>query len=173
MKELIISSIISGIIGFCIPYVMKCIGYVIKRGKNTHICGEWYSYYWAYKEDNLEFRYDMLYIKKGMLNEYSINVNEEGLEYGGYGRIENNQLCLKFYSRNAILRETIYHRYDLATYKRQRTLYGLWLGVDHDIKVSSGGAILTREKLSQEEYNRIVQKIYLIKSQEPIIRIVE
>lgn len=147
MFDLIISSLISALIGLCLPYIFAASKCLIKRCSKNNLCGEWFSYS-LLMENNVPKLVDgKVKISKGVFSLYKTLWVENGLKYKGQLQIENNHLILLQQTNNEFRTETSCIRIDCSHYSNYNCWHGFWLSYDSDNYICCGPIILSKEKL--------------------------
>lgn len=90
-----ISILLGAIAGYILPYVVKLITFIIRRSKNTPICGEWFTYLWWTKNNTVELAKIHTSIKRGVFSEYRTTMFDKYSKYIGNAYIEDNNLCIE------------------------------------------------------------------------------
>jgi len=144
-----------------IPQINKFVRYIYRLIKKNEICGKWNFYFWINNDGNIKLEEKQVIIKRGFRKEYNIEsiggIDAGKDNYKGYAFIENQQLCVSWKINSAVFKETVVHRYFLATIDENSKLYGFWLSYDYGMRVSCGGSILSRKKINAEnEVNKFI-----------------
>lgn len=81
MRDLILSSIISAIIGLLLPHSIRVVKYIYQRTKHDNLCSQWYSY--SLMTDNFcpKIFEGLVEINKGIFSLYKTTLYENGLTY--------------------------------------------------------------------------------------------
>ena len=168
MNEVLL--IFSGaIISYLLPFAVKAITYTFKRKSPTIVCGNWYGYIWWTKNGEILFDEMNVNIKKGIVSEYYATFLDSYGTYSGKAFIECNNLCINLSLKDAVYGGTSFHRYDLSTFENCNNLYGFWLSINADKKVSCGGAMLSRKKIDTVKSLEIAKKQYCINTDTPVL----
>lgn len=167
MKEpnWIITAIIGAILGF-IPDIFRIFKYTILRFTKNRIVGNWYVYEFTKSEGNIKRTKGICRIKNGILNRFSIIMQNDNLLYKGTGDCEDNHLFMMIKNKNdkLVRKETCWQRYDFS-YNDYNYLLGLWLSNDYDGHTTCGISILSRTELNETEINNIISNKYNIDNQ--------
>jgi len=170
MKNNILLSIISFILGVVLQYLRKRIIFVFYKSKKTELCNEWYGYICYNKYNETVISHMRATIKKDIIYDYHINLSDENYHYKGKGNIENGFLCINLKSLpNSIIQETTYHRYDIARLLEAGFCFGLWLSTDTNNKVTCGGSILSKTHMNDEDIKMQMEKNIYKNESFPII----
>ena len=151
MKDLILDSIISAIIGLLLPYTIKVIKYIYQRTKHDNLCSQWYSYSLMTDNSCPKIFEGLVEINKGIFSLYKTTLYENGLTYRGTIQIENNHLLMIQSTSIESRKETSCIRLDYSAYNMRNNLHGYWLLYDSDNQISCATIILSKDKLTQEE----------------------
>lgn len=154
MKNLLISSVISALIGLAIPYCIKYFLFLIKRASYDNLCGQWYSYSLLTENNHAHVLSGTVKISKSVLSLYKTLIHENGLTYKGNVYIENNHLLLIHNTSIETRTETACVRVDYSSYINRSTLHGYWLSFDSDNHISCGAILFSKTKLSTDEVLR-------------------
>lgn len=152
---------IGAIVGLALPYTLKVGYYFFKLFKKTHLDGLWYNYHWSYKNKQPVIFESTWEIKRGILQSFAITAcySDSGLLYKGHIRIEGDQLMVVFGSTQHS--EHPVYRFPYPIQSNCQMLHGLWLSFDHDKNIASGGAVVSRSRLTvsqaEEEIKRTLK----------------
>ena len=151
MKNLIISSLISAVIGYSIPYIGQFIKYLYRRRNQDNLCSQWYSYSLMTEKNFPQIFEGTVKISKGILSLYKSEIYENGLLYKGSVSIENNHILMIQKTNIESRSETSCIRLDYSEFNTRDKIYGYWLSYDSDNYISCGTIILSKRKLNQIE----------------------
>ena len=171
----IIISILLALFGAVLPYAIKALVFAFRRSKNTLICDEWYAYIWWTKNGKISFDKMSVEIKKAVLSEYKVKATHDippnTLIYSGKAYIEDNNLCLEMSVSNITdhMKDSTRHRYHLPAIEERERLYGFWLSYDAELKVSAGGAVLSRTELTSREKKKVIADKFKIHGESPVM----
>lgn len=150
MFNLITSSLISALIGLCLPYIFAVFKYSIRRCSKSNLCGEWFSYSFLMENNSPQLVGGKVKISKGVFSLYKTLWVENGLKYKGQLQMENNHLILVQKTNSEIRTETSCIRIDCSHYSNYNCLHGFWLSYDSDNYICCGPIILSKEKLPSD-----------------------
>lgn len=150
MKSLLINSFISALIGLGLPYTIKFIIYLYRRGKQDNLCNKWYSYSIMIENDSPKIYEGTVKISKGVFSLYKSKIYENGLLYKGNVFIENNHILMIHKTSIEARSETSCVRLDYSAYNMQNRLHGYWLSYDSENYLSCGAIILSKERMDQQ-----------------------
>ncbi len=154
----IVSAAVGALLGILLPYIGKLCYSAIRRFKKYYLEGPWYGYLYSHKKEQsviCEFR---LTIRKGFTSRYSIRMKyTDGLlSYKGTMDVENAQVYMHLHSKHHD--EHPAFRFNLPIPSNDKIMTGLWLSLDNDMHVASGAIVLSRDKLSKNEFEDIVKR---------------
>lgn len=147
MENLLLSSLISAWIGFCLPYLIKIFVYIGRRCSKNNLCGCWYTYSSFVENHSRKMVEGKIQIKKGVLSLYKTKWVENQLEYTGQIQLENNHLIMIQKTKTEIRSETSCIRIDCSQYGNRNAWHGLWLSYDSDNHVCCGAIMLSKKQL--------------------------
>jgi len=153
----LIVALVSATIGFCIPYVLKIIYYLFLHLKKNYLEGIWYCYHWTYLNNQPILIKSDWTIKKGVLHRFIVEMKQRdtGLVYTGKIIIEGDHLLIMLDSEQYIEHPVFRFPYPIPS--NCKLLYGLWLSFDHDKKIASGGATLSRDELANDQVETVMK----------------
>jgi len=151
MKNLLISSFISALIGLALPYTIKFIIYLYRRKKQDNLCSQWYSYSLMIEDDSPKIFEGTVKISKGVFSLYKSKIYENGLLYKGNVFIENNHILMIHKTNIESRSETACIRLDYSAYNMQNRLHGYWLSYDSENHISCSAIILSKERIIERE----------------------
>lgn len=165
-------AIFGALIGAILPYLSKVAKFFFRKFSRSHFLGEWYLYVCCSKDYEQILTKSLISIKNGILQKYKVKVRDDTVHqyFCGTAFIEHNNLCIVFRSTSGF-EETVFHKYDMKTPSNKDILYGLYLGYDYDLKVSSGCSILSKAQLSDNVLSQHIRNVYNIKNDAPFINI--
>lgn len=151
MKNLLISSFISALIGIALPYITKFIIYLFRRKKQDNLCCQWFSYSLMIENDSPKIFEGIVKISKGFFSLYKSKIYENGLLYKGNVLIENNHILMVHKAKIESRSETACIRLDYSSYNMQNKLHGYWLSYDSENHISCGVIILSKERIREQD----------------------
>ena len=161
----IITIIISAIVGYAIPYFNSIIKFIVgKSFRKEPIEGTWHTYHFTRMYGHIYLRYDKWIIKRNLLNTLTVKTDDPknpDLKYEGFISVERNYFLVNI-SGVKHKEEAQFRFFDFIP-TGQDIVYGLCLGVDFDNKPKAEVWIMSRRKLSDEEANKILRSITIIR----------
>lgn len=144
-------ALISAIVGFLLPYVIKVIVFLFLRFRKNYLEGKWHHYHWTYLKNNPILIHSEWRIKKGILHRFIVQAKQirTKLFYKGYIKIEGDGLFLVFHSNQHD--EHPVYRFPYPISSNCDLIHGLWLSFDHDKKIASGGSLLSRNEIPEDK----------------------
>ena len=166
----IVTVLVSGIVGWSLPYVGRVLYYCVRRLKKDHLEGEWYGYHWTYKSGLPILNKSTWHIGKGVLHRFCVRyAHQDGMSYRGYAQVERAQLVVRIHStRN---QETPYFRFTWPIASNAEVLQGIWMSFDHDVHIASGAHILSRKALTDEEAIGTIKETMRWEKSYPVMKV--
>ena len=148
--DIIINSVLSAMIGFNVPYIIKFLGFLIKRWSKSNLRGEWFSYSFLTQHNHPTLVQGRIIIQRGILVLFKTLVFENGLKYKGKLYLENNHIIMIHKIKTEFRNEIAFIRVDCSRYSNQSKYCGLWLSYDSNNQICSGAILISRDELSPE-----------------------
>lgn len=166
----LVSALVGAALGGLFPYLFRVISVLLKRLRKLHIEGEWHEYHTTYLNTHPIVYETKWIIKKGWLKQFEVYViqPETKMSYMGEVKTERGQLLVNMACPDFGVSVQLRYNNPLAS---KDQLLGLWLSFDHDIRISSGATILTRNKLSANEALRIMREKFENEPKMPLMKL--
>jgi len=157
IKEWIVV-IISAIIGYVLPYILKFIRYILNLPFRKELLeGTWHAYHFTRMQSKTLCRYEKWRIKRDILNRLIITTEDPqnpDLIYKGIISVERNYLLILL--RGCKHKEELQMRFFDIIPTGQDIAYGLAMGVDFNNKPQCLVRIMSRKELTEEEAKEIL-----------------
>ena len=158
----IIVLIIGTFIGLSIKKASELSQYFFRHFKKNRISGHWFHYYSNYKDQEIMFSEEELSISPGMktpLSFVTFHDNPQHSKYSGIIKFEKNFVILVSSADRD--EENIYQRFLLPPSGNDDLLIGLTLAHDYNGRASVNPSILSRKKLNQDMFSKLInQRIF-------------
>lgn len=167
----LLQSILGAIIGILLPYLFRLIKNLYYFfSKESFWVGKWFVYHWSFYDEEPRLFKSTAEIKKAFLHRYSVKVtqSETNLVYSGTCRMGDNEMVMKFYSKNH--EENFIIKFEKVIASKEK-MYGLWLSIDHDRHIASGVQLFTRKALTDLEIEGEIIRGVAIESGKGIMKI--
>ena len=147
---------VGAIIGLTLGPLWKALYFkLLHRPKPKYLIDDWVEYHWTYKNDQPVFYTAQWKIRRGIRHPFRVNqVLSDGMIYTGYIKTEDDNLIVMTESKDHS--ETITWRFPKRLPSNDKPLIGFWLSYDHDKIIATGGVILLKSKISEEQAKSIL-----------------
>jgi len=162
-----VSATVGALIGAIFTDYKGIALYPFRRLKRTKYCGEWEEYHWSWIDGKKRMFHAHFEITRGLISQYSVKVSfptsasdspsvpkEKVLSYDGSLFLEEGHVLIDLRASSHV--ESSRYRFPDWVPSSENCVVGLWLAFDHGHLIASGGALLSKEKMSRSQAARII-----------------
>lgn len=170
INEIIVSAFVGAVFGFILGPLLRAIYFkVFHKPKPKHLINNWIEYHWTYKNDQPVFYKATWKIRRGLRYPFSIKVTlSDGMVYKGHMKSEDDHLIVITDSKDHS--ETVIWRFPKRLPSNDSPLVGFWLSYDHDKIIATGGVVLLKNEIPEEEAKSILSRTIRDEKDIPLMR---
>lgn len=149
--EIIIKAMIAALLTLGLERVPKFLEtWKIKREHFSLLGDNWKCFHYSFRHGKPELIKSTWSITSGWLTPFKVNSKQQHLIYKGYLILEGEDRVI-FCGKSTTQNERVVFRFPNPLRSASDIIFGLWLSYDHDKHISSGGALLTKEDITDEQ----------------------